>query len=216
MNVNANRQPGRWGVAGAVATAVAASACCVLPLILLGLGVGGAWASSLQFLEPVRPVFAALTLMLLGFALYRAYQTPAVACSTVEHCPTTRPPWATRAMLWGITPLILVLLALPYFFPVFFGDDETPRARPAGAPTSQPSTTATQVVLRVEGITCAACTVTVKKSPAAIDGVQNATVTVDPPQAVVNYDPSRTSTQLIMKATADSGYPSAVVNDGKP
>ena len=73
-----------------------------------------------------------------------------------------------------------------------------------------------QVVLKVDGMTCAACTVTVRKSLAAVAGVKDATVTVDPPQAVVLYDPARVSTDAFTKATAQSGYPSAVKNAGNP
>ena len=63
-----------WSVTGAVLTAVAASACCVGPLILVALGVGVAWASRLSAFEPYRPLFIALTVGLLGFGFYRAYR----------------------------------------------------------------------------------------------------------------------------------------------
>lgn|ERR1017187_572281 len=43
-------------IAGAVA-AVGASVCCVGPLILLMLGVGGTWVGSLTAMEPFRPLF---------------------------------------------------------------------------------------------------------------------------------------------------------------
>lgn len=38
-------------------TAIGASVCCVGPLVLLTLGVGGSWASTLTAFEPVRPIF---------------------------------------------------------------------------------------------------------------------------------------------------------------
>lgn len=49
-------------IAGALA-AVGASVCCVAPLVLLALGIGGAWISNLTALEPLRPVFIGLTLL---------------------------------------------------------------------------------------------------------------------------------------------------------
>lgn len=48
---------GRWSLGGALVAAVAASVCCLGPLVLLALGVSGAWASSLRALEPYRPTF---------------------------------------------------------------------------------------------------------------------------------------------------------------
>ena len=65
-------------------------------------------------------------------------------------------------------------------------------------------------------MTCAACTVTVRKSLAAVEGVKDATVTVDPPQAIVVYDPATVSTDAFTKATAQSGYPSVVKDAGNP
>jgi mercuric ion transport protein len=46
-------------VAGILA-ALGASACCVGPLLLLTLGIGGAWVGRLTVLEPYRPYFTAL------------------------------------------------------------------------------------------------------------------------------------------------------------
>ena len=207
----------RLGVIGAVVSGIAASICCVVPLILLALGVGGAWASSLRFLDPYRPLFIALTLGFLGFAFYRAYRAPTESCSTDGSCATASPPRATRATLWIITPLILGLLALPYLTPHLFGGGDTPQGGQARAPAGQTPTAGTSpVVLKVDGMTCAACTVTVKKSLTALDGVTDASVTADPPRAVVAYDPARLSTDSLMKATAQAGYPSAVKDGEKP
>ena len=43
-------------VAGGVA-AILASACCVGPLVLLSVGISGAWIANLTALEPYRPIF---------------------------------------------------------------------------------------------------------------------------------------------------------------
>jgi mercuric ion transport protein len=56
-------------VAG-ILSAIGASICCIGPLVLLALGVGGAWIGSLTALEPYRPIFIGLTPLLLGFAFY--------------------------------------------------------------------------------------------------------------------------------------------------
>jgi len=39
-----------------VLAGIGASLCCVAPLVLLSLGLGGAWVSNLTVFEPVRPV----------------------------------------------------------------------------------------------------------------------------------------------------------------
>lgn len=60
-----------WTHIGAVLAAIGASLCCVAPLVLLSIGVGGAWVSSLTALEPYRPIFIIATLALIGFGLVR-------------------------------------------------------------------------------------------------------------------------------------------------
>ena len=59
---------------GAVAAAIAASACCVGPLLFALLGLGGAGA--LVALEPYRPLFTAVTVLLLGIGWYLTYRRP--------------------------------------------------------------------------------------------------------------------------------------------
>jgi mercuric ion binding protein len=57
-----------------------------------------------------------------------------------------------------------------------------------------------QAILKVEKMTCKMCTVTVQK----------ATVTLDPPQAMVIFDPTKVTLKELMEATAKAGYPSQV------
>jgi mercuric ion transport protein len=112
---------GTWSALGAVLSALAASICCVGPLVLLALGAGGAWASRLSVLEPYRPVFIAITIGFLGFAFYRAYRMPeGAACAPDGSCAVPRARRISRIVLWIVTPLILALLAFPYFAPRLF------------------------------------------------------------------------------------------------
>ena len=48
-----------------VLAAIGASVCCVGPLVLLAMGIGGTWVGSLTAMEPYRPVFIGLTLLFL-------------------------------------------------------------------------------------------------------------------------------------------------------
>ena len=45
--------------AGGILGALAASSCCILPLVLFGLGVSGAWIGNLTWLAPYQPYFIA-------------------------------------------------------------------------------------------------------------------------------------------------------------
>jgi copper chaperone CopZ len=65
------------------------------------------------------------------------------------------------------------------------------------------------VALAISGMTCGHCVAAVRKALAAVPGVVEVGVTLSPPRAVVSCDPSRTTLEMLTKATAEEGYPSA-------
>ena len=71
-------------IAGGVA-AVLASACCLGPLVLIALGVSGAWIGNLAALEPYRPWFIGAALVAMVFAWRRIYR-PAQDCQPGDVC----------------------------------------------------------------------------------------------------------------------------------
>ena len=91
------------------------------------------------------------------------------------------------------------LLAFPYLVPYVFAADET-----TGKIRVE------QVVLEVKNMDCVSCTVTVRKSLTRMAGVKEAKVTLDPPEAIVVFDPARVKVDDLIKATTNAGYPSSV------
>jgi len=84
-------------------------------MLLLAMGAGGVWASRLRALEPYRPVFVALALVLIVLALFSAYRARgARACPPGESCrlPASRP--LSRTPLWIVTTMLVALVAAPY------------------------------------------------------------------------------------------------------
>jgi len=65
------------------------------------------------------------------------------------------------------------------------------------------------VSLEITGMTCGHCVAAVKKALAAVPGVGEVEVTLSPPRAAVSCDPLRTTLEMLTKATAEEGYPSA-------
>ena len=104
-------------VAGAVA-AVGASVCCVGPLVLLALGIGGAWTAHLTALEPLRPWFIAATLLFLGLAFRRLYLQPQV-CEPGQACADPIILKRQRLMFWAVAVTLLGLLSVPWLAPFF-------------------------------------------------------------------------------------------------
>jgi mercuric ion transport protein len=105
-------------IAGAAA-AVGASLCCVAPLVLLALGVGGAWIARLTALEPYRPVFLTLTLLFLGMAFRRLYLTPQT-CEVGARCADARVLKRQRLTFWTVSLPLIGLLATPWLAPLFY------------------------------------------------------------------------------------------------
>ena len=83
------------------------------------LGISGAWIANLTLLEPYRPVFIAAAAVALFFAYRRIFQ-PVKACDPAEGCARPRSRRAYRALFWVVTSLVLVALAFPYVFPLFY------------------------------------------------------------------------------------------------
>jgi len=202
MNAPKDRKAG-WGMGAAIGAAVVASACCTIPLLLVTIGVGGAWVSTLTALEPFRPYFIALAVGFLGFAAYRlVQQSRRPDCDCEEEAVSLR----TRQMFLGVAALLtLGLIASPQFL----------QAPPTGETVQDQvvalSASVQEVTLEIEGMTCAACATTVATALNRLDGVVTAQVTDVPPRAIVRYDGASVSVEELTNATANAGYPSTVV-----
>lgn len=110
---------GRGTLVAGVLAAVGASVCCVGPLVLLALGISGAWISTLTMLEPFRPIFIGLTLLFLGLSFRKLYLRPTV-CAPDTPCNDPRTVKRQRLIFWVVSWLLLTLLAVPWAAPLFY------------------------------------------------------------------------------------------------
>src|SRR5262249_7208922 len=67
--------------AGGLVGALAASACCIVPLVLFSLGISGAWIGKLTSLAPYQPYFLAVTAVCLGSGYWMVYRSRSRACA---------------------------------------------------------------------------------------------------------------------------------------
>src|SRR5688500_15122930 len=98
---------------GSVITAVAASACCLGPAVLSGVGAGALSAAALK-LEAFRPLFLAATIALLGAGfVVTDRRSLSEQCATDGSCAPSSSRGA-KVMLWLATIAVILLVAFPY------------------------------------------------------------------------------------------------------
>ncbi|WP_405120302.1 mercuric transporter MerT family protein [Pseudomonas leptonychotis] len=110
---------GKGSLIASALAAIGASLCCVGPLVLLALGISGSWIGSLTVMEPYRPFFIGLTLLFLGLAFRKLYLKP-LACPAGTACVDPRTTTRQRLVFWIVTGLLLGLLLVPWFAPLFY------------------------------------------------------------------------------------------------
>ena len=115
----ASSRTGRGALAIGGLAAILASTCCLGPLVLVLLGVSGAWIGNLTVLEPYRPIFLGVALIALLLAGRRIFR-PAEACQPGEVCAIPRVRTTYQVIFWIVAGLIAVGLLFPFIVPLFY------------------------------------------------------------------------------------------------
>lgn len=113
------RLTGNGSLFAGVIAAIGASVCCVAPLVLLALGISGAWVGNLTAMESYRPIFIGLTLLFLWLTFRKLYLVPQ-ACKLGTPCSDPRTIKRQRLTFWIVTVLLIGLLAVPPLAPLFY------------------------------------------------------------------------------------------------
>jgi mercuric ion transport protein len=99
-----------------VLAAIVGSLCCVAPLVLLTLGISGAWISQLTALEPYRPIFIGVMLVFVGLAFRQLYILPA-RCAPVAACANPQLQRRQRRIFWVVVLGLAALITFPWYAP---------------------------------------------------------------------------------------------------
>jgi copper chaperone CopZ len=208
---------------GTVLSAVMASACCWLPLVLLAFGVSGAGIAGT--LDAYRPVFIGLTVVFLGAAFYFTYRPRKMApasedcCATAEDCCAAPSPTSKRrfsmmtlnkVMLWGVTVLAVAFLFFPHYMKFFLsgGGADAPAAN---SPLVRTTT------FSVDGMTCEGCAVVAEKAVRDVPGVLSVKVDYDSKRMVVTSqagDPA--PVEAVQQALEKVGHRGLVIDNSPP
>lgn len=72
------------------------------------------------------------------------------------------------------------------------------------------------VVLKVEGMNCSLCPITVRKALKRVPGVLEARVELEAGRAQVRYDPDKATPEALAEAVTDAGFPTTVTTVNRP
>lgn len=182
-----------------VLSAVAASLCCITPVLALVSGAGGI-ASTFSWTEPLRPYLIGFTILVLAFAWYQKLKhrrAEEIKCD----CETDEKPsfWQTKKFLGIITVFAFVMMAFPYYSKVFYPENQKEM-------NSADATKLITLDLNIEGMTCESCNLHVELAAREIEGVYEADANFKTGQATVTFDPSKTSDENIVQSINAIGY----------
>jgi mercuric ion transport protein len=89
--------------------AILTGACCVLPLVLVTIGISGTWLSILPRFEPYQPIFIGAALVALRFAGWRLYR-PAADCAPADVCGLPQVRRRYRTGFWIVAALLVGMI----------------------------------------------------------------------------------------------------------
>ncbi len=107
-------------VTGGFIGAVLASSCCIAPLVLVMLGVGGAWVGNLTALAPYQWIFLLVAIGCLGAGFWQVYFKPKADCVEGSYCDNPKSSNTIKAVLWIGTALVVTAVAVNFLTPLLY------------------------------------------------------------------------------------------------
>ena len=183
---------------GSLLAAITASLCCIGPLVAVVLGAGG-FAASAVF-EKWRPVFLGVTFALLALAWYLTYRKPKADCEEGSTCATKPVAKWNKVVLWFATGVVLVTAAFPSLSSAIL------RGTQSNAPVVVTDANSAVLKVKIPSMDCAACALNIQSVLKKQAGVQQAQVSFDTKEAVVQYDATKLSPQDITATIDQTGF----------
>jgi copper chaperone CopZ len=203
---------------GTIISAIMASACCWLPLVLLAVGVSGAGIAAT--LEAYRPLFITLTFGFLAAAFHFTYRPRSSQTSNGDCCSTAKDGCAVpngetkwrfarttlnQAILWGVTLLAVLFLFFPKYAEFVLANRE------AANETTAANLLVRKTTIAIDGMSCEGCAAALQKTIKAVPGVLSVKVDYNIEQAMVSTAACCPfPNDEIFKAIEDAGFVGAV------
>lgn len=190
---------------GGMLAALAASLCCVGPVLFALLGIGAFGASSL-FLS-LRPYLLAIAVLAIAFGFYRAY-IRRESCAHGEACAPMPVNKTSRIVLWVAAAGVLAFALSPYYVGYLAARfTRSAQISPAAAPAVSTQASALETVtIEVTGMDCQSCEMQIKAALDNTQGVRSSDVSFERGNVRILYDPHQTDVNQIRRAIDSTGY----------
>lgn len=180
-----------------ILSAIAASLCCISPVIALLAGTTSA-VSTFAWLAPARPYFIGLTIVVLSLAWFIKLRKPVVA----DECgcePAKEPFMQSKKFLFIITLFAMLMLLFPLF-------SRSVLSSTSGKMNSGTLTSISQAEFAISGMTCDDCELHVSYAVNKLKGINSVKVSYDSARAFVKFDSAKVGIAEITNAINSTGY----------
>ena len=205
---------------GAIVAAIAASLCCILPVLAVAFGLGAFGMATI--FESLRPYLLVVVVLALAFGFYQTYFRRE-KCGEGQACSTKPIGRFNQIILWMATIGIAVFSFFPYYsgYIVTALDKPQPTLLVNQVADAQnvvnPNETETAIaesedqtrktiVIAVDGMTCEACASHIGVALKRIKGVYSAKASYQGKNVTVVYNPTQVTIERIKQGIRDAGY----------
>ena len=182
-----------------VLSAIAASLCCITPVIALLAG-SSSIAANFSWIEPARPYLIGLSIAVLAFAWYLKLK-PAKTNDMDCNCETTKKAsfLQSKTFLGIVTVFAILMMTFPLYAKVFY---PKPKAQATLAMVDNKQ----QVKFTIQGMTCEACEEHVNNELSKVNGVLAYKTSYANRSSLVTFDKSKVDEKTIEAAINKTGY----------
>ena len=184
------------GILGAgVISAIAASLCCITPVLTLLAGTTG-MVATFSWIEPLRSYLIGFTVLILAFTWYQKLKDRKIACECDDEKPSF---FQSKTFLGIVTVFAMVMLAFPYFSEVFY-------PKPEKQLILVEKQNIQKINIKIEGMTCESCEHTINYSIGQLDGIISTESSFAKGNAIVEFDQTKISIKAIEETVNKTGY----------
>lgn len=182
-----------------IVTAIAASLCCITPVLALIAGTTG-MAATFSWLDPFRPYLIFITIIVLGLAWYQLLKPKKqdIDCDCEEDEKSRF--MQSKTFLSIVTVFAIAMLAFPYYADVFYSSNNKKENVVVNASNIE------TVDFDIKGMTCSSCEIHIEREVNTLDGIISVKADYEKGTTVVKYDKSKVKENSIEEAISSTGY----------